>query len=562
MRGARLVFVLLWLGSPAVYGDEPTARWVLPPSVGPTLEARLRALEPAWRADTIAVDRDHVRLELCPSGGAPCAALRLDAPRPDCPGTATREWCVTGADSTLVGRVAAALADPEAAPVDGRPTWMAVPVEPRPWGPRLLAYGGALVQVLLPLLLGWGLGALGRRVVPGPGSRLLRLAVAAAPVALAAVLALASVVDAGAWDLVLPGLLAGAGLWWGSRPERPARRTGGAVRTLASAALVVAVVEGGARLVPAASTGFPPPEAAAWRLSSLPQGQACRLVGPSFEALTDERLARVDASRPLVLHLGDSMVEGAGVPPEHAFPARLGEIDATYAHVNGGLWGTGPDAYLVGLQRWLSRIHPTLVLVHVFLANDVQDLDAPQPCCHDRPLLTYGADGAVPGCDLDGPQARPWRPGGSPPPYALRVLTEVSAAARLACLAIAAPSAGAGRDDDELRWRHLAAVLHGLRRQADGAGVPLGVVVVPERLELERVAGNEIVAPARRARFVALAREAGLAVLDPSADFVREARERGVLRLFVQGSGRDVHLSAEGHDVYARWLRERITSLR
>ena len=81
-----------------------------------------------------------------------------------------------------------------------------------------------------------------------------------------------------------------------------------------------------------------------------------------------------------ILLLGDSFVFGVGVPFEDTLGEQLERALNTGAEgsvpvevVAAGVPGYGPDDYALLAERWVPRLHPDLVVVALFSANDIYD---------------------------------------------------------------------------------------------------------------------------------------------------------------------------------------------
>lgn len=88
-----------------------------------------------------------------------------------------------------------------------------------------------------------------------------------------------------------------------------------------------------------------------------------------------------------VLALGDSFTFGYGVDAERSWPARLAELargrGVPVEVVNAGFSGFSPSGYLRYVREVGSRLDPDLIVVALFVGNDVLD-----EVVHERPDLT------------------------------------------------------------------------------------------------------------------------------------------------------------------------------
>ncbi len=97
-----------------------------------------------------------------------------------------------------------------------------------------------------------------------------------------------------------------------------------------------------------------------------------------------------------VLALGDSFTFGVGARQEEAWPARLAEILGAEV-LNAGAPGFGvPDA-VAWYERYGAQLDPDVVVLAVFLANDLQDASPGQPkvAVVDGALVVPGETGGL-----------------------------------------------------------------------------------------------------------------------------------------------------------------------
>jgi lysophospholipase L1-like esterase len=260
-----------------------------------------------------------------------------------------------------------------------------------------------------------------------------------------------------------------------------------------------------------------------------------------------------------VLHLGDSMTWGAGVPSTDTFPAQLGALEPESLHVNAGIPAIGPDGYLALAHRWLPVFRPDLVVVSVFAGNDLIDLDSPYPCCEWGPLLTY--DGPAP--SLRCPTARglesrglplEWLRSTSPPPYLLRTTAAVSAFSAYATAAFLRAERRAPTIGEDVTLAHFGAIVAALRDESRTQAAELAVVVLPPRAALASPSPRETVGFRTGASLVDVARREHILVLDAWDLFEAESLTRGVDPLFADA----VHFSRVGHEIVASWLHRNL----
>lgn len=97
-----------------------------------------------------------------------------------------------------------------------------------------------------------------------------------------------------------------------------------------------------------------------------------------------------------ILALGDSFTFGVGAQQEETWPARLGEILRAEV-LNAGAPGFGvPDA-VAWYKRYGVELDPDVVVLAVFLANDLQDAspDQPKVAVVDGALVVPGETGGL-----------------------------------------------------------------------------------------------------------------------------------------------------------------------
>lgn len=442
----------------------------------------------------------------------------------------------------------------------------------------------SLLLISVPVVLGGLTGVLLRRFL---GRRLTTGASAVACLLLPVVVTLivclrGAVIGIGIWDLVLEASFFGVGVLATSHRALSGRRQ----RMLSAGGLLAGLLllEVGSRLLLPAPPSFPIEGGPHLWLSdalkadsnTLPWDArskeiACHVVyGDAYRGLLevqrDPRMSLPElysapetASRP-VLHLGDSMVFGFGVRPEETFVAALAQAEPQVTHINAGIPGLAPDAYLAVLQAWSQRIRPALTVMYLFEGNDVHDLDSPFPCCGWQPLLKYDGDRASLRCSkptsVDPARAgSTWLRYNSPPPFLVRAMVGHSKAAAF----IGAALAGAGGansltsdETQELRLQHLVAIARTARDELRAQAVPLLVVVLPTRAWVET---GEADHPAPE--LVRMLSAAGVAVVDASP-VVLDAAARGE-RLFL-GDQNDCHFNPAGHNLMARWLHDQISA--
>jgi hypothetical protein len=432
----------------------------------------------------------------------------------------------------------------------------------------------ALATIAVPLLLGAGLGAGVRRVyrrgLRGVAFVLLGLVIPSAAV----VVLLAHYPVIGCWDAVFEGVLFGVGVVIGGHAALAESQRIWSIGLGTLAGLVL--LEVGARAFLAPPPRFPSSagvhlwladsirasrETMSWDMRS--RDLACGVVyGEDYRGILDDPdgtdvnvparyTPRPDAQR-RELHVGDSMVFGLGVERGETFTAALGALEPSTEHVNAGIPGLAPDAYLAVLEAWIARQGFDVVTMYIFDANDVRDLDGPYPCCGFAPLLAYDGPAARLRCPTPTPidmgsAGFEWLRYNSPPPYAVRALVDYSAAA--AYLAAALVDAGhryslTSTSTPAERMQHLGVILRTARDELARRGTAFRVVILPGHVDASGDASGE------HGQIVAEARRLGIPVLDATP--VLRAALLDHRDLFVRPF--DPHFNRDGHRLIATWL--------
>src|SRR5262249_48546096 len=104
------------------------------------------------------------------------------------------------------------------------------------------------------------------------------------------------------------------------------------------------------------------------------------------------------AQFPFVVHLGDSLIVRRDYPPGERATDILKELIPDVGEVNLGMSTTGPDIQFLELFDRLDRAphRPVMVVHHVFVGNDIENLDCDRNFCESGTLLEYGPDRVVP----------------------------------------------------------------------------------------------------------------------------------------------------------------------
>ena len=295
-----------------------------------------------------------------------------------------------------------------------------------------------------------------------------------------------------------------------------------------------------------------------------------------------------ETSTPAVLHVGDSMTEGADVDADDRFVGRLQREMPEVRHINLGLAGTAPDFYLLVARKWVRRMPVALVVVHLFVGNDIEGLGQPQRCCEDGPLLRLTTEGIDERCPTP-----TWSPGfgeslawfasASPPPAIVRHFAPISQFARYLVAVtmgvrgrwFAAPDHdGAVRTGNflesrerssspppagiEQQWTSFEAVMRALRDEMTRQHVPLVVSVLPLSVALEKPEPKATESYRTRGRILEILHGLDIDAVDPWEELESVVKRDGPAAVFLPEG--DVHFGANGHRLYAAWLLPRLRS--
>jgi hypothetical protein len=275
--------------------------------------------------------------------------------------------------------------------------------------------------------------------------------------------------------------------------------------------------------------------------------------GPWFTNLRGPPDIARKQGRRRVMHIGDSMLEAGDVAPGQSFTARLGAAHRDEEHLNLGVSNTGTDAHYAILTRWLERLNPDLVVYHLFPGNDLFEIDRPFVCAASGPLLAYD-----PAPRLRLPSAS-WRVsarvlfGRGPAPFALRMLSSRSRAAR--ALTNALERSFRVTDSEREVWEHFTPLVAAIRDETRRSRVPLIAVVLPSRRSVEDAAfrdkgdGHD----ATTQRMLSTLRAAGIQTFDAIPLFVDALKRDPAARWFRPGP-LNPHFDSDGHAVFAEWV--------
>lgn len=415
----------------------------------------------------------------------------------------------------------------------------------------------AVAITVLPLCLGFALGWALRRRYPqrfSPGW--LTWAVLAIPL-LAALLLPPYCTGLSPWDLAALSCLLSVGFLAACQWSQQITGAGPWKVSLVVVASLI-VLEIGARLGPAPPIHFPEPGQA--RLffrtaDGVPPDEEfkTRLAFPA--RFMSEAPAAMD-SRGVILHLGDSMVQGTGAARNQQFTTFLNQIDSSRTHINLGMADTGPDYYWLTASNWSKSPGVEKVVFYIFMGNDLRDLGRDYVMCGNEKLYEEVDGGFRLRCREPefGGLSLP-RLLSAPAPYAWRVATSFSAAARVAA---ALPKLLYERlerlRDDGAGVGRLARIIGTASQEMSGRGIETAVVLLPYRRALEE--GGELAEVHRDLHRQAVEQLAthGQSTWDAWDFFTAQVNQLGADQLFLDDVPGDVHLSARGHRLLADWL--------
>lgn len=292
--------------------------------------------------------------------------------------------------------------------------------------------------------------------------------------------------------------------------------------------------------------GLGPPESRPgdlerWRVPLTALSPPC-----TWDSATASAPRKVDDGRPLVVHLGDSMIDNFGVSSREAVVGRLIRREPHIRHVEAGHAGTGPDC------AWrILRDGPDAALwvLHSYLGNDVEDLKGGYAWCGDRALTDLALPPSLV-CDATPRWLSPAaRLATTAPPLVLRHLASTSATAHHLARAV---------DDLALRQRQRRALErvppHGLE------SVYVGVIQQMVEDAKRRGGAFHVTLTPLRATHPAATHERAdrigkqLRGLDVPVWDGRVAFPPTHPRWFLTDDPHDPHLSPDGHDRWAAWL--------
>jgi hypothetical protein len=320
------------------------------------------------------------------------------------------------------------------------------------------------------------------------------------------------------------------------------------------------LLEVGARMLPPPPLFLEPVGKMRFLTRELGPEPAEELAWPAlYPRQMQGRLAQAQAGAPVVLHVGDSMVQGATVGLPNTFVAKLDRLDTGRAHVNAGVDGTGPDHYFLLIQNWIQQVQVDTVVLHLFPANDLMELDQGQRACRGESLLTYGEGRVQARCPEPASDVPFWlAPAFAQAPFVLRLLGHRSAAARQLQEALLRVQKAMVSPSGSLASEHLRQLLQALGDSLAEKGIRLVVTVLPFRGQLEDPEAGPDSIRIERAETLATCQALGLITLDLQSHFQALVDERGAQDLFLNEIPGDIHWSVAGHAEVARWLLQRL----
>ena len=320
------------------------------------------------------------------------------------------------------------------------------------------------------------------------------------------------------------------------------------------------LLEIGARMVPPPPLFLEPVGEIRFLSQQLGPAPAEELAYPAlYPRQMQGRLAQAQAGVPVVLHVGDSMVQGTTVGLANTFVAELDRLDPGRSHVNAGVDGTGPDHYFLLIQNWIKQLQVDTVVLHLFPANDLMELDQGQRSCRGESLLTYGEGRVQARCPEPDSQVPFWlAPAFAQAPYALRLLGHHSAAARQLQEALLRVQKALVSPSGSFASEHLRQVLQSLGDSLAEKEIHLVVTVLPFRGQLEDPDAQPESIRIDMEKTLSTSRELGLRTLDLESHFQGLVDELGAEGLFLNEIPGDIHWSAGGHAEVARWLLQKI----
>lgn len=424
------------------------------------------------------------------------------------------------------------------------------------------ALAAALVVLALPPLAGFLAGVVARRTSRAEASRARRRALVALGVVAACVaIACAARTPFGAWDVLLAAATAAAGWLLAARAQLRAHAGPLAASGLATV-LGLACVELAARTQPPPNLEVPvATDQGILRSARALEDPRCRWIAGGDAAFG--ALAPAGDPRRTIVHLGDSMLEARDVPSGERFADLIAAARPAERHLNLGVFGTGPDVYLVTMRAALAHLRADEVVVHLYLGNDLRDLGQPYGCC-EGPLLGPAERGLPTRCASGGAQRTLAEAlDADPLPYPLRVASRWSWTARHAQALLERwrqqTPGRSGAEWEPSSWcappervAALGPILSAMQRESAERGAALTLVLLPPRWPLEQ-RGVPACFQRMRAETLALAEARGIRTRDAWDAFQRAVDRRPDQDWFMRPGTGNPHFGVAGHRLFADW---------
>ncbi len=591
-RALRDVLCALLLAWTSAVHASPTSTAVLTDRTGPALEqAFVDPADDVSLADA-QIHTDHVDLRACEHAGA-CVDVKLTRAHAGCSGAMTPAFCVSLGDASgpfadrllrVLSRVPATVwqvrsAPPPTSPWAKQRVWLQLGLAGLALLLLLAAARGRVGALLALSLASAGLGLwhsgflVAHDAVLRAESNALKWEAVAwfAPVALgllagslafvwprlravfvASPLLLALVPFAwpglGLWDAIwMASWALLVALWHTDYASLRARRWGFAVVVFL---VGLACVEGALR-----RDGRAPPLVEDSRVDLL-SGGAHRPADSTLAAWNEALFAEPTAFStlraqsphgPWVLHIGDSMLFGAGIAPTDAVPAQLQKVAPSPVHVNAGVPASSLDLQYALAVRLLAAWHaPRVVVLHVFPANDLSEMDLPVALCGGHRVLSPVDSPVEVTCktrEVESPFARLAH---APLPLTLQRAAQWSWLARRLVAAHHSAVLAAEAPDPGQVLRHYGQIVQALRDALHNRQIPLVVAFMPSRPGTTQDHGD-----ASR-KLHAVFESLGLPALDSQPLFDKRVASGEEHLLFLPDH--DVHFAPPGASAYAVWL--------
>jgi lysophospholipase L1-like esterase len=250
---------------------------------------------------------------------------------------------------------------------------------------------------------------------------------------------------------------------------------------------------------------------------------------------------RVDAARPKVLMIGDSVVQGFGVARRDVVDRPLERLLPGWQVLNGAVTGWSVDQYWLYLRRIIGFVRPRVVVVGIFTGNDFAITGREHGWGHSKPLLAV-IDGHLERADRNG-----------------RCIDQMAASLLFRALWRDKPTALALIRrlcrPRELTLRELEATLQGLFAAIDATANEQGArvlyVLLPEKREYRSYGTDFQRFGSRHGDFWRLLRDGGHAVIDFGPHLARLAAGGPLPYL-----DDNVHFTPQGH----AWLADAVAS--